>query len=183
MLMLLARAFFLATDAKQKVRLDPTAVGANNRGSRINLAELRLEGLDLRWLDEIDLVQKQNVRALDLQACGVTELWETDEHIGVDYRNDAVEPALRQRLLNVKHERFGFSEAGSLDDDHLGSDFLNDLVDRCFKFAEQRAANTSTAEFGDPHIFSFDDFCVDGDRPEFIHHDGDLCGASGQNVT
>src|SRR5437867_9006589 len=111
------------------------------------------------------------------------ELRETNKHVSVDYRNDAVEPALRQRLLDVEHERFRLSETGGLDDDHLGSDFLDDLVDRCFKLAEQRAANTSAAQLGDPHVLAFNHFRVDGDLPEFIHHDGDLRRSRPQNVT
>src|SRR5881396_1106902 len=41
----------------------------------------------------------------------------------------------------------------------------------------------AAAQLGDAHVFSFDDFCVDGDLPEFIHHDGDLRRSRPQNVT
>src|SRR5437870_9816885 len=110
------------------------------------------------------------------------ELRETNKHVSVDYRNDAVEPALRQRLLDVEHERFRLSETGGLDDDHLGSDFLDDLVDRCFKLAEQRAANAAAAQLGDAHILSFDDFCVDVDLAELVHHNRDLRRSRRENV-
>jgi hypothetical protein len=99
--------------------------------------QLRFERLDLRWLNEIDLVQEQNVCALDLQPGGVTELGETNEHVRVDYRDDAVKPALRQRLLYVEHERFRFGQACRFNNNHVGGDFLDDLADRCLKFAEQ----------------------------------------------
>src|SRR4029077_13073226 len=98
----------------------------------------------------------------------MTELGETNEHIGVNYRNDAVEPALRQRFLDVEHERFRFSKAGRLDDDDFRSNFFNDLVDCGFKFAEQRTANAAAAELGDAHVLALDYFRVDGDLTEFV---------------
>ena len=79
--------------------------------------------------------------------------------------------------------RFGLGEPGCLDNDHLGSDFLDDFVHGRLEFADQRATNAAAAQLGDAHIFSFDDFCVDGDLPEFIHHDGDLRRSRPQNVT
>ena len=144
--------------------------------------QLRFERLDLRWLNEIDLVQEQNVCALDLQACGMTELGETNEHVRVDYRDDAVKPALRQRLLYVEHERFGFGQPRRFDNNPVGSDFLDDFVDRSLKFAEQRTANTAAAELSDPHVFAFEDFRVDRNLAEFVHHNGDLRRMDGEDV-
>src|SRR5207247_5298806 len=100
----------------------------------------------------------------------MTELGKTNEHVGVDYRNDAVEAALWQRLLDVEYERFGFGEPGGFDNNHVRRDFLNDLTDRGLKFAEQRTANTAAAELSDLDVFAFDDFRVDGNLAEFVHH-------------
>src|SRR5438034_3544438 len=141
MLVLQTRDFLFAADAEQQFRIDLAALGANNGRCRIDFAQLRFQRLDLRSFDEVNLIQKQNVRAFDLQSGGMTEFWETNEHICVDHRHNAVEPALWYCFLNVEHQRFGFGEAGGLDYYRLRLDFLDDLVDRCFKFAEQRATN------------------------------------------
>src|SRR4029453_7799726 len=77
-------------DAEQSFRIDLAPYRANNCRSRIDFAQLCFERLDLLCIDQIDLVQKQNVRALDLQTRGVTEFRETNQHVRVDYRNDAV---------------------------------------------------------------------------------------------
>src|SRR6266498_3589971 len=119
--------------------------GTNNCRSRVDLTQLRFECLDLPCLNEIDLIQEQNVRALDLQARGMTELGKTNEHVGVDYRNDTIEPALRQRLLYVEHERFGFGQAGRFDDDPIWRNFLDNFANRRLKFSEQRTTNTPAA--------------------------------------
>ena len=50
----------------------------------INFAQLGVERSNFRGIDEIDLVQKQDVRAFDLQAGGVTQLGEANEHVRVD---------------------------------------------------------------------------------------------------
>src|SRR6476646_489684 len=134
--MLWTREFFLASDAEQQIWVNAAAFRANNRRSRVDFTQLRFKRLDLRRLDKIDLIQKQNVRALDLQASGMAQLGETNEHIGVDDRNDPVDPAPRQRLLNVEHERFRLGETCGLDNDYLGSDFLDDFVYSCREFAE-----------------------------------------------
>src|SRR2546427_422732 len=154
--------FLFASDAEQQLRIDPAALCANDCRGAIDFAQLPFERLALRWLNEIDLVQEQNVRPLDLQACSVTQFGKTNEHVGVDYRNDTVEPALRQRLLDVEHERFGLGEPGRLDDDLLRRNFLDDLADRRLKFAEQRTADTAAAKLSDADVFAFDDFRVDG---------------------
>src|SRR6266516_1925337 len=185
MLMLRARDFFLPRlrDAEQQIRIDSAALGEDNCRGGVDFMQLRFERLDLRWLNKIDLVQQQNVRALDLQPGGMTELGKTNEHVGVDYRNDAVEAALWQRLLDVEYERFGFGGPGGFDNPHVGRDFLDDLGDRCLEFAEQRTTDTAAAELGDPDVFAFDDFRVDGNLAEFVHHDGDLRRVCGENVT
>src|SRR5206468_956812 len=134
-------------DAEQKFRIDPTTLGENDCRSWIVVAQFPLKRLDLRRTDKIRLVQKQNVCALDLQTCGVTEFGKSNQHVRVDYRNDAVQPALRQCLLDVEHERFRFGEASGLDDDHFGRHLLDDLGYCSLEFTEQRAANAAAAQF------------------------------------
>ena len=80
-----AASLLSATDPEQQLRVDPAALGPNNRRGRINFAQFRFERLDLLRLYQIDFVQKQNVRTLDLQPCGVAKLGEANEHVGVDY--------------------------------------------------------------------------------------------------
>lgn len=63
-----------------------------------------------------------------------------------------------------------------------GPHFLQDLVHRGLEFAQQRAADTTAAQLGDPHVFAFDHLGVDGDLAEFVHHDGDLRRFGGQNM-
>src|SRR4029077_7098101 len=92
-------------------------------------------------------------------------------------------PALRQRFLDVEHERFRFSKAGRLDDDDFRRNFFNDLVDCGFEFAAQRTPNAAAAELGDAHVLALDYFRVDGDLTEFVHHDGDLRGIYRQDMS
>src|SRR5437660_12375291 len=94
-----------------------------------------------------------------------------------------VEPALRQRLLDIEHERFWFGEAGRLDDDDVGPHARDDLVNRRLEFPQQRAANATATKLGDAYIFSFDHFRVDRDLAEFVHHYRDLRRALRKNVT
>ena len=120
--------------------------------------------------------------AFDLQSRGVTKLGKANEHVGVDYRNHTVETALRQRFLNIEHERFGFGEPCGLDDDSVGLDALDDFAHGCFELAQQRAANATATELGDSHIFSFDHFGVDRHLAEFVHYNRDFRRARRENV-
>src|SRR5215471_19183736 len=78
------RGFSPASNPEQQFRIDPTALGANDRRCRIHFAQLRLERPDLHRLDKVDLVQKQNVRTFDLQSRGVPDFGEANNHVGVD---------------------------------------------------------------------------------------------------
>jgi hypothetical protein len=113
----------------------------------------------------------------------MTELGKTNEHIGVDYRNDAIAPALGQGLLDVENERFGLGEAGGFHNDQVWRDFLDNLLDCGLKFAEQRTTDAATAKLGDSYVFAFDDFRVYGELAELIHHDRDFPRLHGKNVT
>ena len=112
----------------------------------------------------------------------MTELGKTNEHVSVDYRNDAVETAFRQRLLDVEHQRFRFRKASRLNDDDFRRNLLDDLVHSSLEFAEQRTANAAAAQLSDPHVLAFDDFRVDGDLAEFVHHNGNLRRVCGEDV-
>ena len=90
---------------------------------------------------------------------------------------------MRQRFLNVEHERFGFGKPGRFDDDDLGGNFIDDLVDCRFEFAKQRATNTTATELSDPHVFAFNHFRIDRDLAELVHHDRDFPGFRRQNMT
>ena len=90
---------------------------------------------------------------------------------------------MRQRFLNVEHERLGFGEPRRLDHNSLGRNFLDDLVHRRFEFAKQRATNAAAAQFRDPHVFAFNHFCIDSDLAEFIHHNSDLRRIGSENVS
>ena len=96
---------------------------------------------------------------------------------------DPVEPALRQRFLDVEYERFRFGEPGGLDHNPLGRDLLDDLVHRRFEFPKQRTTNAAAAELGDSHVFAFNDFRVDRDFAELIHHDRDFPSLPRKNMT
>ena len=89
---------------------------------------------------------------------------------------------MRQRLLDVEHERFGFGQAGGLDHDNFGRKLLHDLGYCGLEFTEQRAANAAAAQLRNTHVFAFNHFRVDGDLAEFIHHDCDLRRARGKDV-
>ncbi len=90
---------------------------------------------------------------------------------------------MRQRFLDVEHERFRFGEPGRLDHNPLGRDLLDDLVHRRFEFPKQRATNAATAELGDSHVFAFNHFRVDRDFAELIHHDRDFLALRCENMT
>jgi hypothetical protein len=92
MFMLGRRDLFLTRlrDAEQKFGIDSAAVCANNCRVRIDFAQLGFERFDLLRIDKIDLVQKQDIRAFDLQAGGVTQFGEANQHVCIDNRNNAV---------------------------------------------------------------------------------------------
>src|SRR4029078_12288099 len=76
--------FSFAPNSKQQFRINPATRGANNCRSRIDLPYTRFKWLNLRRLDEIDLVQQQNVCAFDLQTGCVTQFRKTNQHVRVD---------------------------------------------------------------------------------------------------
>src|SRR6266705_3147190 len=104
----------------------------------------------------------------------MAELREADEHVGVNYRDHAIEAALRQRLLDIEHERFGFGESCGLDDDYVGLDVLDNFAHGCFELAQQRAAHATATELGDAYVFALDHLRIDRDLAEFVHHNRDL---------
>src|SRR6266480_1439331 len=85
-LMLVSRScdFSLAFNSKQQFRINPATLGANNCRGRIDFPELRFKRFGLPRLDEIDLVQKQDVCAFDLQTGRVAEFRKTNKHIRVN---------------------------------------------------------------------------------------------------
>jgi len=81
-------------EAKQKFGIGSAALCANNCRARIDFAQLGFEWFDLLRIDKIDLVQKQDIRAFDLRPGGMTQFGEANQHVCIDNRNDAVQPAL-----------------------------------------------------------------------------------------
>ena len=76
--------FSLAFNSKQQFRINPAPLGTNNCRSGIDFPQLRFKRLDLRRLDEIDLVQQQDVCAFDLQTGCVAQFRKTNKHVRVD---------------------------------------------------------------------------------------------------
>src|SRR5262249_20596871 len=111
------------------------------------------------------------------------KLGETHEHVGVHDRNHAVQPALRQRFLDVEHERLGLGETSRFDHNPLGRDLLDNLVYRSLEFGEQRATNAAAAELRDAHVLAFNHFRINCDLAELIHHNRDSFDLASENMT
>jgi len=106
--------------------VDPAAFSANNFGGRIDPVQFVFKRLDLRRLDEVDLVQEQDVCA-SICRRGVTISGKRTS-MSASMTRDQTRPAGNSAALpGCEDERFGFGEPGRLDHNSLGRDLVDDL--------------------------------------------------------
>jgi hypothetical protein len=170
-------------DVEDAVEVDLAVAGAHDRRDRVDLADPPLDLGELVGVDQVDLVEhhpvgeRELLDRLVLDALGLVVVEVLQEVLGVDHRDDRVEPQLARDLVvdeeRLRH-RCRVGEAGGLDHDLVELvAALHQVAEDADQVAAHGAADAAVVHLEDLLLGVEHEGVVDADLAELVLDDGD----------
>lgn len=94
---------FFPRKTEQQIGIYLTSSRADNGSRLVESPEFVLQGRQIAFRHQINLIQEQQIRRIDLHPRGMAKGGESDQAIGVYKRNDPVQSHPWESLLNIEH--------------------------------------------------------------------------------